>query len=119
MKSEWINNYLKQKCESRGFLVLPDDTGKLRDLLQTVGMENRRYDPASAETMAGVIQDLRQQNRELHDRLLAVYAPTVAQTLPAMPSFQVDYRGPNTETATVIPPAGPVELPGTQVGDTE
>lgn len=62
---------------------------------------------------------LLKQNRELHDRLLAVYAPVVAQTLPAMPSFQVDYRGPSTETATVPTPAGPVELPGTQVGDGE
>jgi hypothetical protein len=63
-----------------------------------------------------MIEQLLKQNRELHDRLLAVYAPTVAQTLPGMPSFQVDYRGPNTETATVNPPAGQVELPGTQVG---
>jgi hypothetical protein len=61
---------------------------------------------------------LLKQNRELHDRLLAVYAPTVAQTLPAMPSFQVDYRGPvgvENPSHNTPPVTQPVELPGTQV----
>jgi hypothetical protein len=64
---------------------------------------------------------LLKQNRELHDRLLAVYAPTVAQTLPAMPSFQVDYSA----KAEIVNPNAQVkvetgiELPGTQVGDGE
>ena len=61
---------------------------------------------------------LMQQNRELHDRLLAVYAPTVAQTLPAMPSFQVDYKSP-VEAVAATGNTLPVELPGTQVGDGE
>lgn len=66
-----------------------------------------------------MFHSLMQQNRELHDRLLAVYAPTVTQTLPAMPSFQMDYVARGADTAPLTPPAGPVELPGTQVGDTE
>ena len=81
---------------------------------------NCRSDNA-AETAAllDVICSLRQQNRELHDRLLAVYVPTVAQTLPAMPSFQVDYSGPGFNPVPVPPVAASVELPGTQVGDGE
>jgi hypothetical protein len=82
------------------------------------------YNDNAAEMVAllDVIEDLRQQNRELHDRLLAVYAPTVAQTLPAMPSFQVDYRGPvgvENPSHNTPPVTGPVELPGTQVGEGE
>jgi hypothetical protein len=91
--------------------------------------KNWRLEPATcgqvhndnaAEMVAllDVIEDLRQQNRELHDRLLAVYAPVVAQTLPAMPSFQVDYKSP-VEAVVATGNTLPVELPGTQVGDGE
>jgi hypothetical protein len=62
---------------------------------------------------------LMQQNRELHDRLLAVYAPTVAQTLPAMPSFQVDYHSQDMGGQIPKELQNPQELPGTQVGDGE
>lgn len=61
---------------------------------------------------------LLRQNEQLHDRLLAVYAPTVAQTLPGMPSFQMDYRGPEAQPVAAGRPL-PQELPGTQVGDGE
>ena len=45
-----------------------------------ISFENKAADNA-AEMVAlmDVIEDLRQQNRELHDRLLAVYAPAAAQ----------------------------------------
>ena len=78
----------------------------------------RSDNAAEMVALMDVIEDLRQQNRELHDRLLAVYAPTVAQTLPAMPSFQVDYRGPvgvENPSHNTPPVTQPVELPGTQV----
>jgi hypothetical protein len=72
----------------------------------------------SVRIQSEAMRALMQQNRELHDRLLAVYAPTVAQTLPAMPSFQVDYRGPvgvENPSHNTPPVTQPVELPGTQV----
>ena len=83
------------------------DVQSVLSAMFTLVMENNRF--------------LQQQNRELHDRLLAVYAPTVAQTLPGMPGFQVDYRGPvGVENPSHNPPpAVPVELVGTQVGTEE
>lgn len=108
MINERLQKYAARKLTEAGYLVhkLPP------------AMACERDNSPELIALMDVIEDLRQQNRELHDRLLAVYAPTVAQTLPGMPSFQMDYRGPEAQPVAAGRPL-PQELPGTQVGDGE
>ena len=65
-----------------------------------------------------VIDDLRIQNRELHDRILALTAPVAMQQVGSQRLAEMEVRTFRLPGSEAKPSTDKPELPGTQVGET-